>query len=377
MIHCKKCGLIPEAVENLPVALPEDVQINGEGNPLDTHPTWKHVKCPTCKGDGVRETDTMDTFFQSSWYFMRYTTDKSMWEEKVFDKKSSDYWMSVDQYVGGIEHAILHLLYSRFFTKVLRDMGYSSCDEPFENLLTQGMVLKDGSKMSKSKGNTVDPDAIVQKYGADTARLFILFAAPPQKELEWNESAVEGAYKFIKKFSDRSSNAEAIEKLPLIEHKKLSKESQLARKKVYEALKKSNDIFVAGYAFNTLIAACMEALNALSVQKDSAVWSEGYYVLTNILEPIIPHACWEISENLFGLKNFKKLEVLEEVFEESMMILPVTINGKRRCEIEVEKGTSKEDILILSKEHANKWLEQKSIVKEIYVPGKLVNLVVK
>ncbi len=377
MIHCKKCGLVPEAVENLPVALPEDVQISGEGNPLDTHPTWKHVKCPTCKGDGVRETDTMDTFFQSSWYFMRFATDKSMWEDKVFDKKSSDYWMSVDQYVGGIEHAILHLLYSRFFTKVLRDMGYSSCDEPFENLLTQGMVLKDGSKMSKSKGNTVDPDAIVQKYGADTARLFILFAAPPQKELEWNDSAVEGAYKFIKKFSDRSSNAKIIEELPLIEHKKLSKESQLARKKVYEALKKSNDIFASGYAFNTLIAACMEALNALSAQKDSAVWSEGYYVLTNILEPIIPHTCWEISENLFGLKNFKKIEVLEEVFEESTMILPVTINGKRRCEIEVEKDTPKEDILTLSKEHASKWLEQKSIIKEIYVLGKLVNLVVK
>ena len=377
MIHCKKCGLVPEAIENLPVALPEDVQISGEGNPLDTHPTWKHVKCPTCKGDGVRETDTMDTFFQSSWYFMRFATDKSMWEDKVFDKKSSDYWMSVDQYVGGIEHAILHLLYSRFFTKVLRDMGYSSCDEPFENLLTQGMVLKDGSKMSKSKGNTVDPDAIVQKYGADTARLFILFAAPPQKELEWNDSAVEGAYKFIKKFSDRSSNAKIIEELPLIEHKKLSKESQLARKKVYEALKKSNDIFASGYAFNTLIAACMEALNALSAQKDSAVWSEGYYVLTNILEPIIPHTCWEISENLFGLKNFKKIEVLEEVFEESTMILPVTINGKRRCEIEVEKDTPKEDILTLSKEHASKWLEQKSIIKEIYVLGKLVNLVVK
>ena len=377
MIHCDKCGLVPEAIENLPVALPEDVEISGEGNPLDTHPTWKHTTCPTCKGDAIRETDTMDTFFQSSWYFMRYTTDKSMWEDKIFDKKSSDYWMNVDQYVGGIEHAILHLLYSRFFTKVLRDMGYSSADEPFENLLTQGMVLKDGSKMSKSKGNTVDPDAIIQKYGADTARLFILFAAPPQKELEWNDSAVEGAYKFIKKFSDRSINANKAEELPTIEHSKLSKESQLARKKVYEALKKSNDVFANGYAFNTLIAACMEALNALSAQEDKDVWTEGYFVLANVLEPIIPHTCWELSESLFGLKNFKKLELLEEVFQSSSMTLPVTINGKRRCEIEVAKDTSKDDILALAKEAGRKWLEEKSIIKEIYVPNKLVNLVVK
>jgi leucyl-tRNA synthetase len=377
MIHCNKCGLVPEAIENLPVALPEDVEINGEGNPLDSHPTWKHTKCPICKGDAVRETDTMDTFFQSSWYFMRYTTDKSMWEEKIFDKKSSDYWMNVDQYVGGIEHAILHLLYSRFFTKVLRDMGYSSSDEPFENLLTQGMVLKDGAKMSKSKGNTVDPDAIVQQYGADTARLFILFAAPPQKELEWNDSAVEGAYKFIKKFSDRSINVNKCDTLPNIEHKNLSKESQLARKKVYEALKKSNDVFSDGYAFNTLIAACMEALNALSAQENKDVWSEGYFILANVLEPIIPHTCWEISENLFALKNFKKLEVIKEVFESSTMTLPITINGKRRCEIEVAKETSKEDILVLAKKYASKWLEEKCIIKEIYVPNKLVNLVVK
>ncbi len=377
MIHCKKCGLVPEAIENLPVGLPDDVEINGEGNPLDTHPTWKYTTCPTCKGDAVRETDTMDTFFQSSWYFMRYTTDKTMWEETIFDKKSSDYWMNVDQYVGGIEHAILHLLYSRFFTKVLRDMGYSSADEPFENLLTQGMVLKDGSKMSKSKGNTVDPDAIIQKYGADTARLFILFAAPPQKELEWNDSGVEGAYKFIKKFSDRSSNANSVQELPSINHSKLSKESQLARKKVYEALKKSNDVFESGYAFNTLIAACMEALNALSAQKDANVWTEGYFVLANVLEPIIPHTCWELSSNLFKLKNFRKLELLEEVFEESTMILPITINGKRRCEIEVAKQTPKDDILVLAREVSSKWIEEKSIIKEIYVPNKLVNLVVK
>jgi len=377
MIHCKKCGLVPEAIENLPVALPEDVDITGEGNPLDSHPTWKHTKCPCCGGDALRETDTMDTFFQSSWYFMRYTTDQSMWNEKVFDKASSDYWMNVDQYVGGIEHAILHLLYARFFTKVLRDMGYSTADEPFENLLTQGMVLKDGSKMSKSKGNTVDPDAIVQEYGADTARLFILFAAPPQKELEWNDSGVEGAYKFIKRLIDRSSNVQKANKLPVIEHEKLSKESKLARKKIYEALKKSNDVFAHGYAFNTLIAACMEALNALNAQEDKNIWIEGYFVLLNLLEPIIPHTCWELSQNLFELKNFKKIEILEEVFVELTIILPVTVNGKKRAEIEVAKDASKEEILSQAKEVASKWLSEKSIIKEIYVPNRLVNLVVK
>lgn len=377
MIHCKKCGLVPESEENLPVALPEDVKISGEGNPLDTHPTWKHTKCPCCGEDALRETDTMDTFFQSSWYFMRYTTDKSMWNEKPFDKASSDYWMNVDQYVGGIEHAILHLLYARFFTKVLRDMEYSSADEPFKNLLTQGMVLKDGSKMSKSKGNTVDPDSIIKEYGADTARLFILFAAPPQKELEWNDSGVEGAFKFIKRLVDRSSNANKSKIIPIIKHDSLSKESKLARKKVYEALKKSNDVFASGYAFNTLIAASMEALNALSVQENKDVWTEGYFVLLNILEPIIPHTCWELSNELFALKNFSKIDLIDEVFIESSILLPITINGKKRAEIEVAKEASKEEILSLAKEVASKWLEEKSIIKEIYVPNRLVNLVVK
>ncbi|MDD3324802.1 MAG: leucine--tRNA ligase [Sulfurospirillaceae bacterium] len=378
MIHCPKCGLVPESFENLPVALPDDVEISGEGNPLDKHPTWKHTTCPTCKGEAVRETDTMDTFFQSSWYFLRYTTDPSMWNDAPFDKKSADYWMSVDQYVGGIEHAILHLLYSRFFTKVLRDLGYVKCDEPFSNLLTQGMVLKDGSKMSKSKGNTVDPDAIIKKYGADTARLFILFAAPPQKELEWNDSAVEGSFRFLKKFAQKSENASTRTKIPSINHNVLSKESQYARKKVYEALKKSNETYVGGvYAFNTLIASCMEALNALSDQEDKSVWSEGYFVLLNILEPIVPHICWEMSDKLFGCGNFKNIEILDEVFVEDSMILAVTVNGKKRAEVEVSSSASKDEILEAGKKSVAKWLENSELLKEIYVPNKLINLVVK
>ncbi|NLC27190.1 MAG: leucine--tRNA ligase, partial [Campylobacteraceae bacterium] len=197
IVHCKTCGSVAE--NRLPVTLPEDVEITGEGNPLVAHPTWKYTTCPKCGEAALRETDTMDTFVQSSWYFLRFTCPPALQEKVAFDKEWAAYWMSVDQYIGGIEHAILHLLYARFFTKVLRDLGYTSHNEPFENLLTQGMVLKDGSKMSKSKGNTVDPDEIVAKYGADTARLFILFAAPPQKELEWNDSAVEGAYKYIRR----------------------------------------------------------------------------------------------------------------------------------------------------------------------------------
>ncbi|WP_331774210.1 leucine--tRNA ligase [Sulfurospirillum sp. 1612] len=377
MVHCPKCGLVPEKDENLPIKLPDDIELTGEGNPLWSHPTWKHTTCPKCGHEAVRETDTMDTFFQSSWYFLRYTTDPSLWEENAFDKKSSDYWMNVDQYVGGIEHAILHLLYSRFFTKVLRDLGRVSCSEPFANLLTQGMVLKDGSKMSKSKGNTVDPDDIIKKYGADTARLFILFAAPPVKELEWNDNAVEGAFKFIKRLVSKVELAEVCDTLPVIDHHALSKESKFARKKVYEALKKSEEVFQGGYAFNTLIAASMEALNALNTQEDKAVWTEGYYILSNILEPIIPHVCWEISSKLFGLKNLTKIDMVEEVFEVDKIVIAVTINGKKRTQIEVDATAAKEDIIKMAKEAAVKWLEDKQIIKEILVPKKLVNLVVK
>ena len=223
-IHCSSCGIVMEKKENLPVTLPDDAQITGEGNPLEHHATWKYCKCPECGGDAERETDTMDTFIQSSWYFLRYTASPKIQQEKPFDKDELNYWMNVDHYIGGIEHAILHLLYSRFFTKVMRDLGYLDIKEPFDKLLTQGMVLKDGAKMSKSKGNTVDPDALIEKYGADTARLFILFAAPPTQELEWNDSAVEGAYRFLKRFSERTANAKATTTLPQTDHSTLSKE---------------------------------------------------------------------------------------------------------------------------------------------------------
>ncbi len=376
-VHCEDCGLVMEKKENLPIALPEDVEITGEGNPLDNHPTWKHCSCPTCGKDAIRETDTMDTFVESSWYFLRFCASEANWESEAFSKEQMKYWMGVDQYIGGIEHAILHLLYARFFTKVFRDLGYIDFDEPFDNLLTQGMVLKDGAKMSKSKGNTVDPDAIIQKYGADTARLFILFAAPPTQELEWNDNAVEGAYKFIKRFSDRSSHIVKTDNIPSIEHATLSKDEKYARKKVYEALVRANEVYNEKYTFNTLIAGSMEAMNALNAQNNSDVWSEGYWILSSILEPVIPHVCWEISETYFSLNNLNAQKVLDEVFVEDSITLGVSINGKRRCEIEIAIDESKENIIALAKEKAEKWLEGKTIVKEIVVPKKLVNLVIK
>jgi len=242
-IHCDKCGVVPEKKENLPVLLPEDVVIDGSGNPLEKHSGFMKCTCPKCGGEARRETDTLDTFAESSWYFLRYAQNPANFSKEAFAKEDVNYWMPVDRYVGGIEHAILHLLYSRFFTKALRDLGYVNVDEPFENLLTQGMVLKDGAKMSKSKGNTVDPDELVKKYGADTARLFILFAAPPTKELEWNDSAVEGCFRFLRRFYEKSEAVKGSKTKPAIDAATLSKESKEARKKVYEALKKSLAVF--------------------------------------------------------------------------------------------------------------------------------------
>ncbi len=376
-IHCPKCGLVPEKLENLPVTLPEDVEITGEGNPLEKHPTWKYTKCPKCGGEAQRETDTMDTFVESSWYQLRYTLDPKKWEDMPLDKEDCKYWMNVDQYIGGIEHAILHLLYARFFTKALRDLGYCNVDEPFEHLLTQGMVLKDGAKMSKSKGNVVDPDEIIQKYGADTARLFILFAAPPVKELEWDDSKVEGAFRFLNRLWSKQEKVTTNE-FSDINHNELTKEEQFARAKVYEALKKGYEVYEKTFAFNTLIAATMEALNALDKQNNPKIWAEGLFVLLHVLEPIVPHIAYEMSQRLFDLKNLKgKIEIKEEVFNKSTQNYVITIGGKKRAEIEVDVGLSKDEIIELAKEKGVKWLEGKEIIKTIFVPNKLVNFVVK
>jgi len=376
-IHCKSCGLVPEKLENLPVTLPDDVEITGEGNPLENHPTWKHCKCPKCGKDAIRETDTMDTFVQSSWYQLRYTLHPSKWEKMPLDKEDCKYWMNVDQYIGGIEHAILHLLYARFFTKALRDLGYCDVDEPFERLLTQGMVNKDGAKMSKSKGNIVNPADIISKYGADAARMFILFAAPPQKDIEWDDSQVEGAYRFLKKLYSKKDKVTS-KTLPEIDHNSLDKASKEARAKVYEALKKGYEVYEKTFAFNTLIAACMEALNALDKQQNSDVLSEGLYIILHLLEPIVPHIVSELSQELFNRENLKnKIEVKEEVFVKSSIKYAVTIGGKKRAEISVDANLSKDEVINEAKEAGKKWLEGKEIIKTIFVPNKLVNFVVK
>lgn len=380
MVHCKDCGIVPEKYENLPITLPEDVVIDGEGNPLDKHPTWKNCFCPKCGLNAERESDTMDTFVQSSWYFLRFASPSSTWTKKAFDEEHLRYWLNVDEYIGGIEHAILHLLYARFWTKVLRDFGYIEIDEPFANLLTQGMVLKNGAKMSKSKGNVVNPNEIIERYGADTIRLFILFAAPPTRELEWNDNALEGAYRFLKRLWDRSTNVESCTKKPMINHNGLQDKERYARQKVYEALQKSHNIFnkkQAGYPFNTLIAATMEAFNALSEQDNQEVWSEGYFILLNILEPIVPHICWELSDKYFQLANFGHIDIDENALIKTKIIYAITINGKKRAEMEVSLDLEQKDIVIQAKQNVQKWLENAQILKEIVVPNKLVNFVVK
>lgn len=377
MVRCEKCGIVPQNLANLPITLPDDIEITGEGNPLQMHPSWKNCLCPKCGKSAQKECDTLDTFFESSWYYARFASDEKSWQSVALDKKSMQYWLNVDQYIGGIEHAILHLLYARFFQKALRDLGYLSGAEPFERLLTQGMVLKDGAKMSKSKGNVIDPDDIIAKYGADTARLFILFAAPPAKELEWNDNAVEGAYRFLCRLWDRALQIKPYDEMPQIQQASLNKDEKFARLKVYEALKKAGEVYESSFAFNTLIAACMEALNALNSVKNDEILAEGFYIILNVLEPIVPHICCELSQQLFKRKNLGKIELASEAFVKDSLKLGVSINGKNRAEIEVASNASKDEILALAKQSTQKWLENKTIIKEIYVEKKLVNLVIK
>ncbi|GHV06773.1 leucine--tRNA ligase [Campylobacterota bacterium] len=373
LIICDKCGIVPENKANLPVTLPENVAITGKGNPLENSADFKECVCPKCGGAARRETDTMDTFVQSSWYFLRFTTPIELLQNAPFDSAALREFMPVDLYIGGIEHAILHLLYARFFTKALRDTGLLDFNEPFERLLTQGMVLKDGAKMSKSKGNVVDPDAMIERFGADAVRLFILFAAPPAKELEWNDSALEGCYRFLNRLWSNASN---VKKLAALDHASLAPNEKLARRKVYEAALKSEEVFGKTHAFNTLIAACMEALNALQDQANGEVWSEGYLVLLTLLEPIAPHISCELLQTLFGRTSFEPIAIPNEVFELENITYAITINGKRRAEVSVSADSDTAAVIGAAKAVLGDKLTGE-IVKEIVVPNKLVNFVVK
>ena len=385
VIYCPACGALPVPEEQLPVRLPEDVVPDGSGSPLAKLDSFKNCDCPQCGGRAQRETDTFDTFFESSWYHARYTSKDN--SEAMLDERA-DYWAPVDQYIGGIEHAILHLLYARFFHKLMRDQGLVKSDEPFKKLLTQGMVLLDGSKMSKSKGNTVDPQGLIEKFGADTVRLFIMFAAPPEQSLEWSDKGVEGGFRFLNRvWRQVQGHIQAGLVTSSTSSESLNKDAKALRLKLHETLQKVTDDIGRRQTFNTAIAACMELMNELSKFEDTAessraVMQEALEILILMLSPMTPH----LSQTLWRAlgKDGLVVDATWPVVDESALVkseieLMVQVNGKLRGKIEVSVDTDKETILAMAKsdETVLKFIDGKDILKEIVVPGRLVNLVVK
>jgi leucyl-tRNA synthetase len=387
IIHCSRCGAIPVPEEDLPVVLPGEIQFDGVCSPLKQMPDFYQTTCPQCGDKAERETDTFDTFFESSWYYVRYCcpgNDTAMADERVH------YWLPVDQYIGGIEHAVLHLLYARFFHKVLRDVGVVQGDEPFTNLLTQGMVLKDGAKMSKSKGNTVDPQALIDQYGADTARLFIMFAAPPEQSLEWSESGVEGAHRFLRRLW-RAVVAHIAQKgqgpTSALEAKALSAEQKALHTKVHETIAKASDDIGRRYTFNTAIAAVMELMNTLAKFDDSsslgrAGRQEALEAIVLLLAPITPHIChrlWRELGHEEAVIDASWPEANLEALAKEEIDLVVQVNGKRRGQITVAVNAAREFIEIKAQTEPNvqRFIQGKMVQKVIIVPDRLVNLVVR
>ena len=377
-------SVYPVPENQLPVELPKDIDFSSEGNPLDNHPTWKYIKCPYTGKDAIRETDTFDTFFESSWYYLRFLSPKN--NNSIIDT-SNENWLPVDQYIGGIEHAILHLLYARFFHKLMRDLKIVKSSEPFTSLLSQGMVLKDGAKMSKSQGNTIDPDDIVDKYGADTIRLFIIFAAPPEQNLEWSDSAIEGSYKFLKRLWALSYNIISSKKAVASKPIKADNpdESLNMRKKIHKTIKKvTYDIFER-HSFNTAIASMMELLNELirfnqNNSKEKSITKEGLLVLIKMLSPIAPHIThklWDEFGETTSIMDESWPEVDNEVLLDSKVEIIVQINGKLRGKILIDVQENELNV----KEHAindvkiSSYLKNKEIKKVVYVKGKLINFV--
>ena len=392
IVYCPKCGTVPVKEEDLPVLLPEDVDFSVKGkSPVATSETFKHTTCPICGGPAERETDTMDTFMCSNWYFYRYTDARN--DKAPFDKDILHYWAPIDQYVGGIEHAILHLLYSRFFTKALRDLGIINIDEPFKNLLTQGMVLKDGSKMSKSKGNTVDPDEIFQNYGADTARLFILSDSPPNRDFDWSDAGVEGCYKFLNRlwriYSEYQKDIILDYKLPDISS--LSKENNDLVREVHMMIKKVSQDIANEFQFNTVISKYREFTNVIYDylnnkkefnDEDKMVFSYAAVTFLKLFAPVLPHMSEEIYEGLGGKDSVHKLQwpkYEEALAKTSTITLVVQINGKVKDKIEVDSESSKEELekFALNSERIKELIKDKQVVKVIVVPSKLVNIVIK
>ena len=385
IIYCDHCGTVPVPEEQLPVMLPHDVDFKPTGeSPLKYMEEFVNTTCPICGRPARRETDTMDTFVCSSWYYLRYTDARN--DKEAFAKENADHWMNVDQYIGGVEHAILHLLYARFFTKVLYDMGLVSVDEPFQNLLTQGMVLMDGSKMSKSKGNIVSPETIIDKFGADTARLFILFAAPPERDLEWNDQAVEGCYRFINRVwrfvydyvqSRGGENAEVGE---------LSRKDKDMRRLVHTTIKRVTDDAGTRFNFNTAISAIMELVNGLYQYREvagynKAVMAEAVDTLVLLLAPFIPHVTEELWQDLGHGESVHKQKwpVVDEaalVADEVTVI--VQVNGKVRDKILMPVNLDKAETekMVLAQPKIAEILAGKEVKKVVVVPNKLVNVVV-
>ena len=390
VVYCDKCGIQPVPEDQLPVRLPEDVDFSVVGkSPITTSPTFQDTVCPVCGGHARRETDTMDTFVCSSWYYLRYADPHNT--NLPFSKELVNKWLPVDQYVGGIEHAILHLLYSRFFTKALRDLGLLDFDEPFSNLLTQGMVLKDGSKMSKSKGNTVDPDEIFENYGADTARLFILSDSPPARDFDWSDAGVEGCYKFLnrvwKLFSNNQEYITLDYKLP----EKLSKENDDLVRVVHMAIKSITNDISHDFQFNTVISRYRELTNAIYDWKgkktelndeDKAVFSFAATSLIKLMSPVTVFMADEIWKELgskTSIHDEKWCEYDENLAKASSITLVVQINGKVKDKIEADESVNDEELksIALSSQKIKDLIEGKTIVKTIVVPKKLVNIVVK
>jgi len=389
IVYCDKCGVVPVPEDQLPVKLPKDVKFTFEGgSPLAQSEEFVNTTCPKCGGPARRETDTMDTFVDSSWYYARYCSPK--YDKAPFDKEKVSYWLPVDQYIGGIEHATMHLLYARFFHKVMRDLGLVDNDEPFMRLLTQGMVIKEGSKMSKSKGNIVDPDETIDKYGADTVRIFILFAAPPEKDLDWSDKGIEGAYRFLNRlwvFVNENLNKIKEFKDKNIKQKKLSGENKRLYILLNRTIKKVTDDIENHYHFNTAIAGVMEFFNSLIRRK--YVTEDDYILLSKcikdvllLLEPFAPF----IAEELWSNVGFNKsaFETGWPNYDENFLnfntyTLVVQINGKIRDKIEIELGEDEETMKerALASEKIKERLKDKEIIKIITVKDKLVNIVVK
>ena len=386
IINCPKCGEVLVPAAELPVRLPEDVSFaQGAVSPLSSSEHFLHCKCPKCGGDATRETDTMDTFICSSWYYYRYADPKNT--ERPFDRDKVNYWAPVDQYIGGIEHAILHLLYARFFTKVLRDAGMLDFDEPFTNLLTQGMVIKDGAKMSKSLGNVVSPEEIIDRYGADTARLFILFAAPVDRDLDWSDQGVEGAYRFLGRvwrilgqFAETIKGASAS-----YDAATLSTEEAELRRVLHATIKKVTEDVRDRFMFNTAISSIMELVNALYAFQDKELTPglarETASALVRMLAPFAPHITAELWAELFGgnvhAETWPQYDAAALVQDEVEIVLQ--INGKVRDRVKVATGLDRAALEQLAAElpRAKELTAGKTIVKVVCVPGKLVNIVVK